>query len=287
MAQNLVVDGKTFYGVDYIGMLNAEGKEIQYHEKTNIGTGVVVATIGEKEYYTVEDALAEAQSGETVNLIADSTEDVTLVIPSGATLNLQSYSLKCKNVIGLQGSTMTATPNSGKLFVAKGNIILPEEAFLSAENATGDRYILPIWSPADGCYLFSLFAVMDGHESRGLFIDEENKKLYFQFKHGATGAINQSLLINGASDNDISILVVFEWEDQNGLAKQEFVYNDEQIAAAVGPHDYTMRLNNYDQLNMNLETLVVCGKIVSGSGATAFGKKWTVENAKELVQTEE
>ena len=74
MAQNLMIDGTVFHGVDSISMTNENGEKVTYIEKTNAGTGVYVAEIGERQFYTVEDALAAAVSGEKDKVCADHYE---------------------------------------------------------------------------------------------------------------------------------------------------------------------------------------------------------------------
>ena len=117
-------------------------------------------------------------------------------------------------------------------------------------------------------------------KNRGLTIDEETEKIYFQFKHQATGAINKSLLADGAEDNELSVIIRLAWSNEKGTAYQDFVYNDSQIAKAAGSYDYTFTLTGYSELNIDLSTLEVTAMVVSESNATASGTTWTADMAK-------
>lgn len=277
MSQNLIIDGIVLNGVDSLSIPNENGERITYIEKTNVGTGVPVAQIGERQLYTVEDALAAAAPGETITMIADATENAGLTIPAGVTLDLQGHTLTAHRVVGLNGSFITATPNSGKLLVPQGNLVLSEQGW---RNEKG-QYVMPIWDPVNGYYLFSLFVVNTATTARGLYISEETGELYFQFKPQATTAILKGLLADGASDNELKIKVVVEWTDAAGVNTMAVAYSDNKVAAATGAQDLSCRIN-YGSLGINIDTLTVYGAIVTNSGATAFGDKWTLENAKQL-----
>lgn len=295
MAQNLMIDGTVFHGVDSISMTNENGEKVTYIEKTNAGTGVYVAEIGERQFYTVEDALAAAVSGETVMMIADSSEAVNLTIPEGVTLDLQGYALTANNLIGFNGSYINAvTPKSGRLggrlIIPKGNLILSEQALPK----TAPYYLLPFWNDV-GYYQFTQIALVDTDSKnvRGLKIDKENETIYFQFTHNASSFVDENLFVDGMDDNELEVVVHLEWTNDKGDAKQEFVYNNEQVgkvAVGVGgqAYDYNYQLKNYTQIGIDdvaLETLKVYAMVRTNSGATVFGTNWTLENAKIITGT--
>lgn len=72
----------------------------------------VVAKIGDAEYSTLQEAINVAKSGETVTLVSNSTEDITIASDKNITLDLGSYTLTNKS-----GHTIT---NKGTLTI-KGN----------------------------------------------------------------------------------------------------------------------------------------------------------------------
>ena len=263
------------------GDIRMEGGELVQDENSNLWgdepvTGKTEAQIGDVTYATVAEALKAAKSGDVVQLVADAEVEGTVSIPVGVTLNLGGYSLTADYVIGFNGSFLTGTPEMAKLIVPKDNIILGKEGY---KNEKG-QYVLPIWDPASDCFQFSLFVANTATSARGLYLYEEEEKIYFRFKHQATAALNDRLLSDGAGDNGLSIVIRLIWTNSNGTASQDFYYNDRQIGLVTGKNDYTFTLTGYKALNLDLSTLVVQALIISDSGATAFGTEWTQANAK-------
>ena len=267
-------EGTNFVADGYVAATDNNGKSYTVRELD------AVAMIGDVSYETVSAALAAAKSGDVVELVANATENY-VIVPNGITLNLQGYDLTANNVIVFNGGFITATYNDGKLIVAKDNLVMPEAVY----NDDG-RSVLPVWNNADGCYVFGRFRVMTTADdptvnaARGLHIYEEEERIYFQFKHSATTAINQNFLYNGASDNAMNFIVRLEWETDNGIAYQEFVYNDEQVGKVTGTYDYNFTLNGYSAMNINLDTLRVYGMITTDSGAVCYGSIWTNDISK-------
>lgn len=230
-------------------------------------------------------ALAAAQPGDTVTLTEDVTDDI-VVIPSGVTLDLGGYDLTANAVIGLKGSFLTATPNSsagvgGRILVEKEAITLSEQGYI---NASG-QYILPVWDPNQGCFVFSLFvANTDESKGRGLFIDEDNEKIKFKFKHQATGYVNKNLLVDGSSDNGLSVFVRLENDYANGDSRLiDFVFGDEIVGSVTGAVDYSLTLNGYSETIDDISAIKATAMIVSDTGATCFGETWTYDMAMPLV----
>lgn len=234
-----------------------------------------VASVGGVKYSTLNSAIeAAAATKGTVTLLND-TEVVGAFIPKGVTLDLANYTLTAGYLIGLKGSYLTATPNAGKLVIEKDSLVLPEQGYKNAD----EQYVLPVWNPEQNCYVFSLFVLnTDPAKDRGLKVDEANETIYFQFKHQATGAINRTLLADGAGDNALKVIVRLVWNTDDGAAYQDFVYNDRFVGEVTGSKDYTFTLTGYSALNINLDTLSVTAMIVTESGAVASGDVWTMES---------
>ena len=229
------------------------------------------AMVGGSHYGTVEQALAAAKPGDVVTLTADAVAG-NLFVPVGVTLDLAEYSLTADYLFGVKGTFLTGTPEKAKLMVPKDNVILAQDGYVNAKG----QYVLPIWDPASNCFQFSLFVVnTDTSKNRGLKINEAAEEIRFQFKHQATSNLNSLLLADGASDNEMSIVIRLSWTNDQGTAHQDFVYNDNQVAKVTGSYDYTFVLTGYSALNINLDTLVVQAMVITNSGATAFGTAWT------------
>lgn len=281
MAQNLMIDGTVFHGVDSISMTNENGEKVTYIEKTNAGTGVYVAEIGERQFYTVEDALAAAAPGVTVTMIADSTEAANLIIPAGVILNLQGHALTANNIVGIEGSSLGGSPWSnnagGRVIIGQKNLSLPRKPYYD-----GKYDVILIWDTVDKCYKFTRMIVNSSVASnRGLTITDE--RIRFQFNYQSSGFIHTMMQdVNGAEDNGLKFLVRMEWETDAGTANQDFIFSNAQVAtvAVRSPvTDFAMAVNGYEALNINMDTLEVYGVVETDYGAVVIGDKWTAENA--------
>ena len=230
-----------------------------------------VAEINGVGYETFDEALAAAAAGDEIKLLENVDGCGYLVIPNGVTLNLGDCTLSAEYIFASKDSFVVGNPDSGKLLVSKGNLLLGQNGYTNEQG----QYILPVWDPAEGGYIFSLFVVnTDTSKGRGLTIEEEAQRIFFQFKHQATAAINDRLLSDGSSDNELSVIIRLSWTNEQGTAYQDFVYNDAQVGKVTGKFDYTFTLTGYTALNINLATLEVTAMVVTESGATAFGQTW-------------
>ena len=260
---------------------DAEGETELAPEDVILEKVVAMASINGVSYPTVAAALAAVQEGDTVTLM-DDAQAGTLIVPVGVTLDLGDHDLTVDYLVVFNGGYVIANVNSGRLIAPKGRIILGEQGYV---NAAG-QYIMPIWDPVNECYQFSLFVVnTDSSKGRGLKIDEEKEEIYFQFKHQASGFAITDLLADGASDNEMSVIIRLEWSNEKGSASQAFVYNDTQVGyVSVGKNgvaqDYTFTLTGYSALNIDLSTLKVTAVIVTNSNSVASGMTWTQETAK-------
>lgn len=282
MAQNLLINGSVFNGVESIDMVNANGEQVTYVEKVNAGTGVPVAKIGEREFYTVEDALAGAVAGDTVTMIANSTENVNLIIPNGVTLDIKSFTLTAISVLGLHGSKLTGAADGNKnytmdaggvLKVARENLILP---------ADNDTKYFPIWdiTTDGGVYRFTQIVMNTNVSSgRGLRVNEEEDWLEFQFKNQATSDPYNVLMKNyGGSELGFGVVVRVEWESLVGgetvTTYRDFVFSDATMKAAAGSTDYYVKMPNLTSQGVDKATMRVYAMFVTDSGATAYSEKW-------------
>ena len=267
-------------------MANA-GDPIAYVDIDNDGYKGEVLT-------TLQAALNTAASGDTVKLTADLTiADATIIIPEGVTLDIQSYTVKVKNLIGLNGSFLRAQHESnvdgkmdgGKLVVAKNNLVLSEQApkvddVTASNGKVLGRYLLPIWSPSENCYRFArIFTDSLSSSEYGLVVTDD--EISFKFRHQVNTDINKLLLNDGADDNAMSIVLRLEWNvydgDGNlyGTAHQDFVYGNYLVSkVAVDGWRYTFNLKNYAAMGIAKDSVKVYAKIVSDSGATMFGHEW-------------
>lgn len=159
----VIIDNKVVAaGTDYGDIVNKNANEVlvevskghwvKPHEDT-------VAMIGAKEYTTLTAAINEANTGETVKLLKDVTENVT--IPAGKTITLDLNGKKLTNADGQDtitvalGASLTVTGsgtvdnvthgkaaiyNNGTVILNGGSYTRSAEASTSIKDANGNSY---------------------------------------------------------------------------------------------------------------------------------------------------
>ena len=232
-------------------------------------------------FESVSAALAAAKSGETVRLNQDYTESDEIILRTGVTLDVGKYTLTAENyLIGLDGSYLDGDPfdidgTYGKVITKKSLTMLTDGAHVDEKGYS----ILPIYYN-DG-YVFTRMEVNTDRSkepNRGLTIDAENNLIKFQFVTNMTGDVRKNILNDGATGNNVSVVIRLEWEvvDGDDIAYQDFVYNDKQIAAICGGgKEFTFKMVGYDALNIDLDTLVVKGIVIADCGVTEYGTPWS------------
>ena len=255
-----------------------------YKAEQNIATGlyeiveapVMVAVIGTTEYKTVAAALAVARAGETVKLIADTEEAYVLVTP-GVTLDLNKHVLKANYVTTFGGANIIDSYSNGKgqaggvLKVARDSLVL---------NPSNEQ--LPIWNGTDG-FVFSHLWFMDNNAKNGtgltLDTDTDTAKLRF---YTLFDYVDEELVFSNASAKGVNVIVRLSWTvlnadgSVNGVAKQDFVYSDEQVATvakAAGKAVFTLNLNQYS----TLKDLTITTMVTSEQGVAIAGTTFNVE----------
>ena len=90
-----------------------------------------------------------------------------------------------------------------------------------------------------------------------------------------TGAVKRNLLIDGAEDNELKVVVRLEWETDDGIAYQDFVYGVEYISTICsGTYDLGFLMKNYESLGITPENLTVKGMVITNSGIEVSGIDW-------------
>ena len=236
----------------------------------------------------LQTALDDAVAGQTVRLTGDlDLSNATIIIPTNINLDIQSNTLAVRILVGLKGSTMygntianDGTGDYGILKVAKDNVVLSEAAFVAASTATHDTTVLPIWNPNEGHYEFSLFILWHNRtDAMGLEIDEANEHIKFIFRHQNSSYYQSHLLNESGLDSGVKVVLEVSWKvrDENGgilgTPYQTFVYTDEHFTTvAPGKYNYTFNLTGYSAMYLDLDTMEIVAKVVSDTGATAYGK---------------
>ena len=106
------------------------------------------ATTG-KCYASLDEAMAEANSGETVKLMKDGETKALLMIPAGVTLNLNGHTITAGNVF----SFGNVIDNDGTTDGLGGIIVSNDRTKAFVQLQTNNTY-MPLYDTANGCYRF-------------------------------------------------------------------------------------------------------------------------------------
>jgi hypothetical protein len=212
-------------------------------------------------YKTVSEALMMAQPGQTVQLVVEEATDNYVIIPTGVTLDLQANTLNANYVVGFNGSYLTATPESaagvgGVLNVGVKNIVLSQQAPKS-----GNNYVMPIYN--GNHFVFSLFNLnVDASVT-----EKYEGHFYVEFGHLATGNINRTLLNDGASDNEIAIIIRLTYTTASGyVVNQDCVYTDQMVTNGAKGQGYSFKISLEGRTNMTVTPM-----ILTNSGVAVVG----------------
>lgn len=223
-----------------------------------------------KPYDSLEDALHEAEAGDTVKL-CKAIDAFNVVVPEGVTLDIQSNTLTVDYLVVvngayLTGETVSATKEAyGKVFV--------EHAFISPSSAYvgSDGYsVLPILNGDH--YVFSKFIVSTDGTIGGLTVNEDGS-IKLNFKHMASGWLHNKLVENGTKDLGFSVVVRVDWVDteNTGKSHQVFDFSAEfvkSVARGNGNVAYQFTMKNYQ----GLEGMTISAYALTDSGMISVGK---------------
>ena len=178
---------------------------------TGCGLGVAYNKDTAADYTTLAEALAKAEAGQTVMLLADCTENRVLVTP-GVSLDLNGKNLTAIYLVGFNSSNVVDTVGTGKLIAAAQNVVLDE-----------GNSMVPIYDE-DG-YIFT---------KAGVSIKKDAASTAESFKLNAvaypTNDAVVGLLADGAADNDLQVMILLTWNTDDGVGSQKFVFTDEVVS---------------------------------------------------------
>ena len=101
-----------------------------------------VAKVGDTEYATLEEAIANAEDGQTVTLIADvNTPDTTYVVSKNLTIDLSG---KTVTGYGYDGVFQINGANA-KVLIKNGNVVAVEKT------GSAGKYAMAVWACAENC----------------------------------------------------------------------------------------------------------------------------------------
>ncbi len=185
---------------------------------------VVINSVTGKRYASLEEALDNANEGETIKLTANVSAQTLLVNP-GVALDLSGYNLTVNRFVGFEDSDIfdSNTASKGGLYVAKNRLVL------SKNNSQ-----LPVYDAENGCYVFLKINLSRANKfvySDGSYTAEP------VFGDSATIAkgIAKTLFSQGADKSGANVRVRVSWVDKNGTytATQDYTYTDAMVSTVV------------------------------------------------------
>ena len=235
-----------------------------------------VATVNGDVFYDLNEAVkAAVAAGGTaenpveVTLQKDYVMDGALVLYPGAYLNMQAYSLTADYLVGLTGSYITGEciakdgVTGAKLYVPQNAISLPSKA---PANAKGQN-IIPVWD--NDHFVLSLMLITN--TSMETTTDAEGTTIV-KFQLNSTSYVKNSLLNDGGSDNDVSVIIRVSYtliQDAGEIrVDQNFNYNDSLVATTSSNAKLTCALegcDNYIDLAFTIVVLTDSGVEVTHS----------------------
>lgn len=176
------------------------------------------AQIGNTTYATLDDALANANTDDTIQLTKDAALE-SLMLMDGISLDLNGCTLTVGYVAAYPGSAITDTTGGGLLKAAKNRVMLQK-----------DNGYLPIWD-GEG-YIFRNCTTL--HEN--LKAETEDSVVY-QFLP-VIGTQSYALLAQGAENSGVTMKVVVSWDRGNGTTSSvTFTYSDSLLEAFYASYD--------------------------------------------------
>lgn len=101
-----------------------------------------VAKVGETEYATLEEAIAKAEAGQTVTLIADvNTPERTYVVSKNLTIDLNGKTVTGSGYDGV----FQIDGADAKVLIKNGNVVAVEQS------GTAGKYAMAVWACAENC----------------------------------------------------------------------------------------------------------------------------------------
>ena len=215
-----------------------------------------------KIYSQAMTGLMEAQSGETVVLLKDSTE-AYIMVPVGVTFDLDGYAMTA-NYVSVFGNIVDySDSNAGVLSVAKDNFLI------QSSNAQ-----LPV--KTENGYQF--YDLIKFNTAKNITVAG---KLYAFVFDARIETLAHELLKSGAMDAGVSIQVEVTWTGENGTDSRTFYYSDDYFASFL--ESYNASTGKYRLMFLlgitnpeNYENLTCTAKVVSDTGVEFHADPMTI-----------
>ena len=212
---------------------NLVNYEVVYENGVYFVELIKVAKIGDTYYATIADAIAAAQAGDIITLVANHTEHL-VELEKGITLDLNGYTLTADYVVAFNGNHIVdnSTAKTGKLAIAKDAVAL-----------AADNTQMPIYN--DGGYTFSTIK-WNGKNPTTLNAGKtDNFTITFRPTFESNGALD-SFFKNGATDTGVQFIVRLAKDD--GAIVTDYIFTEDVIktvyANSNSTKGFSINVNN-------------------------------------------
>lgn len=217
-----------------------------------MGYGVAENTTTGASYESVSEALSAAQSGETVQLLADCTE-TSLMVTKGISLDLNGFDLTASYVAAFDGDHIIDNAGGGSLIIAESSLVL------AASNA-----MVPVYNGTAYVFTKSGFAIRQdtAYTGEGIRINAMAYPLDLNVV---------DLLKDGCDDNNMDIVIRLSWDTDQGTGSQDFTFNETVVSDVYNSNKgtwnsygkmFTMTITGFESIE-NLKATIL---VVSGTG---------------------
>ncbi len=271
-------DGKIYHGqwdsVYTMGAGETLNVSIEPGETVELYYIYPVAELNGVEYYTVAEALADAVSGDTVTMLADSHEEsANLIIDEGVTLNIGAHNLYAKGVIAFTGGQLLIDEYRtsiayGSLYVSSESRLVLTDSVVESDGSTSNVNLLPSWDSANNRYVFAGFMLQKVRYD--YFMNDTD--ISFKFRVAYRGDAKSAFFTDGLADNGLKIVIRLTWKSGDHLAQQDFVYSDDFAKqSANATVNFVFGLSGYPAMYINREDLTITPMVVSDTGVELTG----------------
>jgi len=296
-AYNLSVNGGSLNGENEkgYGIIFTTGDDGSYEAPTSDYTVTVtgvdtkifpdeanIARIGDITYDDLSDALAVAESGQTVVILKAYEEDM-VIVPAGVTLDLNGQYLTAGNLLSF-GDVIDSTDGVGGVKISNDTT----KAFFSLQASNGAgmgaveaNMFIPLYDSQNGCYrLYEGLFKMIGVGGRASDASKVVYHVAYTFKNSAAYT-----LIANNEDTGMSIQVGVEWTGREGnplisnISRASIKKHAENMLEnGNGNYSITFTVNGLGMLNEGETVTLKAPSLKTTSGATSIGadKVYTV-----------
>lgn len=236
-----------------------DGEDVQAIDNVPENEGVKVAKIGDTAYATLQEAMAEAVSGNTVSLVGEAIENETVVVKDGITLEIAAGASLNGQVEVQEGGKLIVNgaityDSQGSAIISRGTVQIGEGAAVTAKDSDNNG---------------AVYIIKGSFEMSGGTITSEKKSTNYGRGLGFNNNADASGSITGGTINAVDIALLI----RSGGLNSDFSIQNVMLNCSSGT---------------NVINGTYLSNIAEGSSVYQDGKTWTIgSGATSSVKTED